>query len=260
MSGALHVESSGHGPPLALLHGWAMHSGIWSGLAAQLAKRHRVHAVDLPGHGFSAPVPSFTIDGVVRLLDAAFAAERSPIVVVGWSLGGQIALKWALAHPVRIARLVLVATTPRFAAGDGWNHAMSAQTLQRFGDELNVAWKATVLRFLTLQMRGSEHGHVALATLRRELYARGEPSRRTLSDALAALSTSDLRAEVARIAHPALVIAGERDTLAPAAAGKWLAGAMANARFVSIDGAAHVPFLSHPEAFGRALLGFLDAN
>ena len=260
MKSMLHVESSGHGPPLALLHGWAMHSGVWGGLAATLAKRHRVHAVDLPGHGFSAPAPSFTIDGVVRLLDAAFAAERSPLVVVGWSLGGQIALKWALAHPERIARLVLVATTPRFAAGDGWEPAMSAQTLQRFGDELEVAWKATVLRFLTLQMRGSEHGHAALASLRNDLYARGEPSRRTLSEALAALSASDLRGAVPRIAHPALVVAGERDTLAPAAAGKWLATTMPNADFVSVVGAAHVPFLSHPDAFGRALAEFLDAR
>ena len=182
-------------------------------------------------------------------------AERSPLVVVGWSLGGQIALKWALAHPERIARLVLVATTPRFAAGDGWEPAMSAQTLQRFGDELEVAWKATVLRFLTLQMRGSEHGHAALASLRNDLYARGEPSRRTLSEALAALSASDLRGAVPRIAHPALVVAGERDTLAPAAA-----GTMPNADFVSVVGAAHVPFLSHPDAFGRALAEFLDAR
>ncbi len=137
---------------------------------------------------------------------------------------------------------------------------MSAQTLQRFGDELEVAWKATVLRFLTLQMRGSEHGHAALASLRNELYARGEPSRRTLSEALAALSASDLRAAVPRIAHRALVVAGERDTLAPAAAGKWLATTMLNADFVSVDGAAHVPFLSHPDAFGRALAEFLDAR
>jgi pimeloyl-[acyl-carrier protein] methyl ester esterase len=257
MSGTLHVESSGHGPPLALLHGWAMHSGIWSGLAAKLAKRHRVHAVDLPGHGFSAPVPSFTIDGVVRLLDAAFAAERSPIVLVGWSLGGLIAMAWSLSRPERVARLVLVSATPRFAAGDGWSCAMSRATLRRFGDELDVAWKATVLRFLTLQMRCSEHGHRALATLRGELFTRGEPSRRTLAQALLVLATTDLRAEVGSIAQPALVINGDRDTLVPSAAGEWLAAALPNGRFAAIAGAAHVPFLSHPAEFGAALGAFL---
>ena len=258
MSGRLHVESSGRGPPLVLLHGWAMHSGVFGGLPARLARDHRVHSVDLPGHGLSAPMSPFTIAGVVRVLEEAFGAERSPVTVVGWSLGGHIALAWALAHPERIARLVLVATTPRFVAGDGWDKAMSKETLARFGDELDVAWKPTVLRFLTLQMSGSEHGHATLAALRAELFARGEPSRRTLAEAFAALSTSDLRAEVGRIAQPSLVVAGNRDTLVPSAAGEWLAAAMGNGRFASIGGAAHVPFLSHPDDFGRALGGFLD--
>ena len=264
MSARLHVESSGRGPPLVLLHGWAMHSGVWGDLATRLGRHRRVHAVDLPGHGFSAPTSPFTIAGVVRALEGAFAGERSPIEVVGWSLGGHIALAWALAHPERIARLVLVATTPRFVAGDGWDAAMSRETLKRFGDELDVAWKATVLRFLTLQMRAGEHGppvtRSALAALRGELFARGEPSRRTLAESFAVLSTSDLRAEASRIAHPALVIAGNRDMLVPAAAGEWLASTLRNGNFVSIDGAAHVPFLSHPAEFGQALRGFLDTG
>ena len=45
-------------------------------------------------------------------------------------------MRWALARPQRIARVVLVATTPRFIAGDDWPYAMSADTLTRFGDEL----------------------------------------------------------------------------------------------------------------------------
>jgi pimeloyl-[acyl-carrier protein] methyl ester esterase len=259
MREALHIETKGHGPPMVLLHGWAMHSGLWHALATRLAQRNRVHAVDLPGHGFSAPVQSFTLDGVVEVLDVAFAAEPSPLVVVGWSLGGQIALAWALAHPQRVSRLVLVSTTPRFVAGDAWDHAMSRETLKRFGDELEVAWKATVLRFLILQTRGTEHGHAALAALRGELFARGEPSRRTLDEALCTLSTTDLRTRVVRIAQPALVIAGDRDTLVPAAASAWLAAAMPRGRFASIKAAAHVPFLSHPDEFDRALSGGLDA-
>jgi pimeloyl-[acyl-carrier protein] methyl ester esterase len=260
VSAQLYVESSGRGPPLVLLHGWAMHSGVFDPIASRLAPHHRVHAVDLPGHGFSAPADAFTIDGVVAALEATFAAEQTQLDVVGWSLGGQIALAWALANPQRISRLALVATTPRFVAGDGWDHAVSRETLQRFGDELAVAWKPTVLRFLTLQLRGSEHGRAALAALRGELFARGEPSRRTLAEALAALATTDLRAEVTRVLHPTLVIAGDRDTLVPTAAGRWLASSMTNGRFVSIDGAAHVPFLSHPDEFVRTLHGLLSAD
>jgi pimeloyl-[acyl-carrier protein] methyl ester esterase len=257
MTAALHIESSGHGAPAVLLHGWAMHSGVWGDFVQALAKRHRVHAVDLPGHGRSPSLPSFGIAAVIERLDAAFRAERTPIALVGWSLGGLIAMAWSMSHPERVARLVLVSATPRFSAGDGWSCAMSGETLRRFGDELDVAWKATVLRFLTLQMRGSEHGHKALATLRGELFTNGEPSRRTLAQALSVLATTDLRAEVGRIAQPALVINGDRDTLVPSAAGEWLAAALPNGRFAAIAGAAHVPFLSHPAEFGHALREFL---
>jgi len=237
-----------------------MHSGVWGSLPSRLSRHHRVHAVDLPGHGFSAPAASFSLSGVVAALESTFAAETSPLDLVGWSLGGQIALAWALANPQRVARLALVATTPRFVEGDDWAPAISHETLKRFGDELGVAWKATVLRFLTLQLRGSEHAHAALTALRGQLFARGEPSRRTLSEALAVLATTDLRAETGRVVHPAMVIGGDRDTLVPAAAGEWLACAMIKGRFASIAGAAHAPFLSHPDQFVRTLCGFLDAR
>jgi len=76
--------------------------------------------------------------------------------------------------------------------------------------------------------------------------------------ALAVLASVDLRAEVAAIRQSALVIAGDRDTLVPIAAARWLAITLPNARFVPIVGAAHVPFLSHPDAFAAALDEFLD--
>ncbi len=66
--------------------------------------------------------------------------------------------------------------------------------------------------------------------------------------------------EAGRVAQPALVVAGARDTLVPAPAGAWLAAAMPQGRFALIDGAAHVPFLSHPGEFVNALSGFLDAR
>jgi pimeloyl-[acyl-carrier protein] methyl ester esterase len=256
----LHVESTGHGLPLVLLHGWAMHSGVWGSLIPHLAKRWRVHAVDLPGHGHSTPLTPFTLDGIVRVLAAAFVAEEQALIVLGWSLGGLVAMRWAHAQPERVTALALVCTTPRFVASDNWPHAMSRQTLVRFGDELHVAWKPTVQRFLTLQMQGSEHGRTALAALRCQLFARGEPAPPVLSAALDLMMNTDLRAEVGSIAQPALVIAGSRDTLTLPAAGEWLAATLPNARLALIAGAAHAPFLSHPVAFDRALTGFLDGR
>ncbi|HEX9301735.1 MAG TPA: pimeloyl-ACP methyl ester esterase BioH [Casimicrobiaceae bacterium] len=257
---ALHVETAGHGPPLVLLHGWAMHSGVWGPLVAHLAKRYRVHAVDLPGHGHSKPIDPLTLDSIVDALETTVEGSAHPLTVLGWSFGGMIALHWARARPERIARLVLVCTTPRFVTGPEWPHAISVPTLSRFGDELHIAWKETVQRFLALQITGGEHARALLTALRAQLFVRGEPSPRVLAAGLVLLQSVDLRTEVGAIGQPTLVIVGSRDTLTPPAAGAWLAANLPHARFTSIDGAAHTPFLSHREPFETAVDDFLEAR
>ncbi|MEO8344885.1 MAG: alpha/beta fold hydrolase [Betaproteobacteria bacterium] len=266
----LSVESSGHGPPLVLLHGWAMHSGLWGPMVSHLAQTRRVHAVDLPGHGCSAPRslrdPPYTLDAIVAAVDTALAGEAQPLAVVGWSLGGLVAMRWALTRPERVDRLALVCTTPRFVASKGerdsedWPHAMSAATLARFGDELHVAWKLTVQRFLALQVHNSDHGRATLAAMREQLWARGEPAPAVLAETLDVLRTTDLREDVPRIIQPTLVVTGGRDTLAWPAAGCWLAGAIPGAALHEIGGAAHAPFLSHRDEFLGVLGSFLDAG
>ena len=258
MAAALHVETMGNGPPIALVHGWAMHSGFFGPLAARLARRHRVHSVDLPGHGSSPATSPFTLDGAVEALDQSFATSSPPLTLLGWSLGGLVAMRWALAHPHRIQRLVLVSTSPRFVAGDGWPHAMARATLERFGDELRVAWKLTINRFLALQLKGSEHSRALLSELRYRLLERSAPSTATLAEALAILKESDLRGDAGRITQPTLVVSGDRDTIAYPDAARFLGEHVPTARFVLIPGAAHVPFLSHADAFGAALDAFLD--
>ena len=253
----LSVDSAGHGPPLVLLHGWAMHSGVWGGIVAQLARSHRVHAVDLPGHGHSAPVAPCTLDAMVAAVDASLADEARPLAVLGWSLGGLVAMRWAESRPARVNRLALVCTTPRFVAGADWPHAMNAEAIARFGDELHVAWKLTVQRFLALQVHNSEHGRATLAAIREQLWARGEPSRSALSATLDVLVGADLRAAARRITQPTIVIAGRRDTLTPTAAGRWLAAAIPGAQFAEIAGSAHAPFLSHRDEFFALLERFL---
>jgi pimeloyl-[acyl-carrier protein] methyl ester esterase len=252
----VHVESLGAGNPLVLLHGFAMNGGLFAPLLPELARAHRVHVVDIPGHGRSPLLDPFELPRVVEAIDAAI--DGADLTVLGWSLGGQIALAWALARPQRIRRLVLVATTPSFVERDGWPHAMSAQTLSRFGDELRASYRLTLQRFLALQVHGSEEGRVTLAALRQRLFERGEPAPQALAAALGTLAQNDLRSALARIAAPTHVIAGDRDALVPLAATRELAAAMPNATHVTIEGAAHAPFLSHRRRFIDTVLSYVD--
>ena len=235
-----------------------MHGGVFAPLVPVLARRHRVHVVDLPGHGASAPIAPYDLAALADALDRATADQDEPLALLGWSLGGMVALEFARTRPARVRRLVLVATTPSFVVRPGWPHAMAPATLARFGDELRVAYRTTLLRFLTLQVQGSDEGRRTLAALRERLFARGDPDPRQLDAALAVLRDADLRPSLPDVGVPALVIGGARDALVPLAATKALAAALPRAVHRTLEGAAHAPFLSHPAAFAAALEGFGD--
>ena len=259
---SVHIESAGRGRPLVLLHGWAMHSGLWLPLLPRLIDRYRVHSVDLPGHGYSSSVAPFDVatlanDVAATVSELPDVAVTAP-VVLGWSLGGLVALEWARARPGTMRALVLVAATACFVQRPDWPHAMAPATLVQFGDELAASYRRTLLRFLTLQVQSSDHGLAALALLRNHLFDRGEPDRETLRAGLALLAATDLRGAIAGIEVPTLVIGGDRDTLVPSDSLRWLAASLPHATLALIPGAAHAPFLSHPKDFVVALNRFCD--
>jgi pimeloyl-[acyl-carrier protein] methyl ester esterase len=242
-----------------LLHGFGLHGGVFEPIVPELARHHRVLVVDLPGHGLSTAVAPWTLEAIASVVDSALAIE-GPLVVLGWSFGALVALTWAQRRPERVSRLVLVSTSPSFVARDNWPHAMPASRLGQFGDELRASYRLTLKRFLTLQVQGSEEGRATLSMLRARLFERGEPSPAALAATLELLVDSDLRALLPSIRTPALVIGGERDTLAYPQAGEALAASLPDARFVTISGAAHAPFLSHREPFLAAVTPFLHGE
>lgn len=248
----LYGRTEGSGADWLLLHGWGLHSGVWSGIEAALTASRRVTFVDLPGHGRSrAAVPE-------RLADAAAdVAEwlRPDSVVMGWSLGGLLALRMALDWPERIAGLVLVATNPRFVQAPDWPHAVAPEVLETFRSELAEDHRQTLNRFLALQARGSESAREDTRWLREQLLDEGEPEPEGLARGLSWLADTDLRAELGRITIPVHLIGGERDTLVPPAALEATAECLPRATVTRIPGAGHAPFISHPSAFLEALEG-----
>jgi pimeloyl-[acyl-carrier protein] methyl ester esterase len=279
----LHVETVGGGKALVLLHGWGMHGGVWADVAQKLAADFCVHSVDLPGYGYSAlpsPAGGRGVGGEGReeaaALSLTLSRERErglsflddlvsqlsfnfsePLTVCGWSLGGQIALRWAMREPDKIKRLILVASTPCFTQREDWLLGMASGVLQKFAAELEENHAATLRRFIALQLRGSENERELLTLLRERLFARGEPDMGALRAGLGILRDIDLRSELPQVKQPALVIAGERDKLTPPEASDYLAQAMPAARLVKVAGAAHAPFLSHQDIFVEHVKNFL---
>ena len=253
----LHVESSGAGGDLFLVHGWCLHSGVWDALLPELEKSYRVTRVDLPGHGRSREIPMpGTIQSLAReLLDVA----PPDAVWLGWSLGGLACLRAAVDSPQRIRALVLVCATPRFLSAADWPYAMPLQQLEILVTELRNAYHTSVQRFLALQVRGDSSAQTTLRQLRALLYAHGEPSPADLERGLVLLRDTDLRPELERVQQPTQVIMGGYDRLVPAQAGQAIATAIHGARCTVLPKAAHAPFLSDPASFISVLQRFMQA-
>lgn len=251
----LHVEIRGHGPDLVLLHGWALHGGMWGPWLDRLADHARLHVIDLPGHGRSTwPDATRDLGGLAR---AVWPHVPRGAAVLGWSLGGMLALELARQHPRHLRALILMATTPKFLAGPDWDHGLQPAVLDEFSRGLAGDYRRTVQDFLVLQTRGDEHALETLRMLRGKLHAHGEPDPRALATGLDILRHADLRDALPRITLPALVIAGEHDRLTAPGAGRELATQLPAARFRLIERSGHAPFLSHADAVLAEVGGFL---
>lgn len=240
-------------PVLALVHGWGMNARVFDALAERLAGDFDVRALDLPGHGGRDILPDNSLSAWGDDLGQALPEGAA---LVGWSLGGQVALRTAASHPNKVARLVLLASTPKFLGSDDWRHGIAAADLAAFADALGAEPEKTLMRFLSLQTRGMAEQKAALHALRERLFAAPLVAEAARAAGLRMLSENDLREEARRLTQPVLVVHGALDTLTPPGAGAWLADALPQAQHLEIPRAAHAPHLSHPDEVAAAISRF----
>jgi pimeloyl-ACP methyl ester carboxylesterase len=240
----IHYERHGRSserPPLLLTHGYSASSAMWAPNVDALGVDRTVIAWDLRGHGRSdSPADptrytqALSLDDMAAILDAC-GAERA--VLGGHSLGGYLSLAFRLAHPERVAGLVLVDTGPGYkqdAGRDKWN-AMA----ERFA----VGFETRGLDALAASPEISAGPHDAKGLA---LVARG----------ILKQSDASIMESLDHISVPTLVLVG-RDDQPFLAAAEIMAAKIPGAVAVTIDGAGHAPNLDRPAEFDAAVTGFL---
>ena len=253
MSESLKISSRGQGPELVLLHGWAMHSGIWGGVVDVLASEFRVNLVDLPGHGVNRNVPlSRNLNEVAELI----LSELPPAVWIGWSLGGLVALAAALRQPQKVHRTILVAATPCFSKQADWDFGVSAAAQQAFADGLESDFEETLNQFC-LQCFGAAWVGESLRRLGRSAVSDNVPAEHVMHTGLHLLYSNNLLTDMSTCKVPMLFLGGTRDRTIRAESFEQAAAMLPAASSCLIRAAGHAPFISHQDRFLDIIRGYL---
>ncbi len=250
----IHTQVYGKGKPLVLIHGWAMHSGIWRQFAQQLAKHYQVTCLDLPGHGLSETVKPYTLDQISKALIENM--PESPCCILGWSLGTSVAITLAENFPERVDSLILLAGNPKFIQSDDWN-GMPVELLNDFGNQLVSNCQLTLIRFLAVQVIGLPDSKKLLKDLKAAIHEYDPPTQTVLQSGLEILKESDLRHDLTELRCPISLIFGNMDTLIPVKVCLDIQKLIPDSDLNIIKGAGHIPFLSHPTEVIQSIKRFL---
>lgn len=249
------IEQTGSGQDLVLLHGWGFNGAVWQEIVPLLAPYYRLHLVDLPGFGHSheCVMSDMQLSAWSELVIAQLPAQFN---LLGWSMGGLIAQRMALDHPLRVQKLILTGSTPCFVQQENWP-GIQPDVLSSFHRLLQQDPRKTIERFLAIQAMGSESVKEDVKRLKNRLQLRPQASLSALDGGLNLLATVDLRAELAQLQCPVLGLYGRLDSLVPVRVADAVSTLLSNSHSVVFAHAAHTPFVSHPQPFADALCAFL---
>ena len=250
------LQGEGAKAPVVLSHALGLDLSMWDALAAELAAAgHPVLRYDHRGHGGSAvPAGPYTMDELVD--DAARLIRewgRGPVVFVGLSMGGMVAQGLAVRHPELLRGIVVANSTAQYppeaapnwaariaAVEAGGMPAVAEMVMERyFGADFRAAHPEVVERYRATVLRSDPAGYAACCR---------------------AIAAVDWLERLPQVRTPALVVAGALDVGATPAMSQAIAGRIAGAELVVLDGAAHLSTAERPQAFAALLRDFLAAR
>lgn len=258
----LWYREAGCGTPLILLHGWCMSSAVWQEQFDGLAASCRLIAPDLRGHGSSRPVAgrcdfqSLAAD----LCDLLQTLDCQDAILLGWSMGAQVALQACKDLAARLSGLVLVSATPSFTVRPDYPFGLSPA--EAAGMRLKVQRnRERALNGFHARMFAAGEIETAVQSERvAEILSSVVPPETALAiEALDALSSADMRPQLAGIDLPVLLLHGDRDPICLPQASHYLAEGLRSARRTVFSGCGHAPFLTSPEQFNREIISFVGS-
>ncbi|MFH0886554.1 MAG: alpha/beta hydrolase [bacterium] len=279
----LYYETHGTGQPLLLIHGFASDISAFRNQIDAFSKKYKVILPDLPGHGKSAiPHKPLNSELFARYIKAvidnlSFDIGHLKLAVLGWSMGGRVALKlWEL-HKELISKMILVGTTPHYLKTKDFPHGMPRKFfedlrqkikdnpergLNYFRNLVFAKGKSSARRSPTcpLKLQRKREGEGGPKELKHVFYDTSKNTINALMSALNSLEFEDMRSILCSINVPTLLIHGEIDQVCYKGTSEYMAEHITGSKLVIIPDAAHAPFLTKPGKFNKMILEFLKKN
>jgi 3-oxoadipate enol-lactonase len=238
---------------LVFLHGVGGGHAAWDEQVGHFTRLgYECVAWDQPGYGSAPLVAPYSFEAVARALRDVIGAK--PAVLVGHSMGGLVAQEAYVRYPEKISALALTFTSAAFVGSSDFAARFVAERLDPLDAGVTMAELAA--RIMP-QMRGSKAVAGSVDNARRIM---AELSPDTYRKAVRMLTTFDRRADLPKIAVPALLVAGTDDGTAPPSIMERMAAKIPNAEYVLLDGCGHLGPMDQPTQFNAALERFLRKN
>jgi len=254
----LHYEEAGEGPPLLLLHGLNGSTFSFHLLSPLMKSRFRVIALDLLGFGYSDRPNGvdYSLEAQARLVAGfldALSIEKTHLL--GYSLGGAVAMHFAAAYPERVDRLILAASATDEEMRRGLRSSRVVRPLLPVVAVLTLHNK----RFRRMSLRSACYDSSIITDELVEQYIAPSHVRGHLR-ALGSLMVDrghDVRVDLSAVRAPTLVLWGAGDRWLPPSQGERLRELLPDARLVLVDRAGHLLFEERPEEAAKAITDFL---
>jgi 3-oxoadipate enol-lactonase len=251
----IHYERSGSGMPVVMLHAGVADSRMWELQAREFSKHFDVVRPDRRGFGKSEIPPGrwSPHDDVLALMEEL---KLKPAHVIGCSMGGSLAIDFALDHPERVSKLVIVDGGPNGQPDDPRFDSLfdEVEAADKAGDHQAVN-EAEMRLWLDGPYRPQGYVREPL----RKLFLDMNGANMAVDWAASPIQTLDPPAfeRLGEISAPTLIVVGDKDLVPVLETADLLAYSIKGARKVVIHDAAHLPNLEHPEEFNRIVLEFL---
>jgi pimeloyl-[acyl-carrier protein] methyl ester esterase len=249
---------------LVMLHGFGCDSRVFASIGAKLSKDFDVLMVDIPGHGqtkeefrdfsFSAYTILYALDNYLK----------EPYSLLGWSMGGQIALEMCKQSKKRcemgdakcdhshIESLILISTTPKFVGSDDFPVGMNKAVFNKFKKGVNEHTESSMDDFYKLIFSNGGDSGKYIDEMKKQM-----PSQKTLSSCMESFEKSDERSVLPKIEVPTLMITGDSDQIVDPKASMFLSQEIKNSTLKVFKGAGHAPHLTREKEVENEIREFI---